>query len=242
MTRANGATVIWHDLECGSYAADLPLWREFAAAAAGPVLEIGAGAGRVTLDLARGGHQVTALDHDEALLAALTARARAEGLRVETVVADAREFEFGRRFDLAIVPMQTVQLLGGADGRAAFLRCARRHLAPGALLALAVADALEHYDEESLPLPDTGTVGGVRYSSQPVAVRAEGDALVIERIREAVAADGTRSTDANVIRLDRVDSESLTREAKLAGLQPLTPRHVEETDEHVGSEVVLLRS
>jgi hypothetical protein len=25
------SSVIWHDLECGSYAADLPLWRELAA-------------------------------------------------------------------------------------------------------------------------------------------------------------------------------------------------------------------
>ena len=51
--------VIWHDIECGGYAADLPLWRELAAAEAGPVLDVGAGAGRVALELARHGHAVT---------------------------------------------------------------------------------------------------------------------------------------------------------------------------------------
>ena len=37
--------VVWHDLECGGYDADLPLWRELAADADGPVLDLGAGTG-----------------------------------------------------------------------------------------------------------------------------------------------------------------------------------------------------
>ena len=54
--------VVWHDVECGRYAADLPVWRELAAAAGGPVLDVGAGTGRVALDLARHGARVVALD------------------------------------------------------------------------------------------------------------------------------------------------------------------------------------
>ena len=35
---------IWHDVECGGYAADLAVWAELASAAAGgPVLDLGAG-------------------------------------------------------------------------------------------------------------------------------------------------------------------------------------------------------
>ena len=62
--------VIWHDLECGGYRADLPLWRELAASTAtGPAAAPGcstsaAGSGRVAIDLARAGHRVTALDAD----------------------------------------------------------------------------------------------------------------------------------------------------------------------------------
>ena len=50
---AVNAKVMWHDVECGSYVADLPLWRRLAAEAGGPVLDVGAGTGRVALDLAR---------------------------------------------------------------------------------------------------------------------------------------------------------------------------------------------
>src|SRR3954468_5894946 len=93
---------LWHDLECGAYREDLPLWRALAAAADGPVLDVGAGTGRVTLDLAARGAAMVALDTEASLLRALEHRAR--GLSVETVVADARELALDRRFALVILP------------------------------------------------------------------------------------------------------------------------------------------
>src|SRR3954462_9327880 len=121
---AIGATrldVLWHDLECSAYEEDLPVWRALAGAAPGPPLDVGAGTGRVSLDLATQGVAVVALDADASLLETLAHRAA--GLPVETVVADARDFVLRRRFPLVLVPMQTLQLLGGRSGRAAFLRC-----------------------------------------------------------------------------------------------------------------------
>jgi len=146
--------VIWHDLECGGYRADLPLWRELATAAGGPVLDLGAGTGRVALDLAARGHAVTALDRDPDLLAAL--RERAATAPVDTVQADARDFALGRRFALILAPMQLVQILGGAEARAAFLACTHGHLDAGGHVAAALACELEAVDadEDALPLPD----------------------------------------------------------------------------------------
>ncbi len=137
-------TAIWHDLECGTYAEDLPLWRSLAADNDGPILDVGAGTGRVTLDLARQGHRVTALDRDAELLAEL--EGRVAGMSVETVVADARGFELPQRFGLCLVPMQTIQLLGGPEGREAFLRCAKAHLRRGGLLAVALTSDLDPYE------------------------------------------------------------------------------------------------
>jgi predicted RNA methylase len=68
------ATVIWHDVECGSYAEDLPLWRSLAAEYGDPVLDVGAGTGRVALDLATAGYRVTALDRDPDLIEELNRR------------------------------------------------------------------------------------------------------------------------------------------------------------------------
>ena len=56
--------VLWHDLECGAYDLDLPLWRALAAETGGVVLDVGAGTGRLSLQLASDGVAVVALDAD----------------------------------------------------------------------------------------------------------------------------------------------------------------------------------
>lgn len=235
--------VIWHDVECGRYQVDMALWHELAAGADGPILDVGAGTGRVALDLARTGHEVVALDLDRDLLATLGVRAAAAGVSVETVVADASSFELGhRRFAIVMAPMQTVQLLRPA-GRLGFLRSARAHVAAGGLVAIALVDALETFDEDHvlLPLPDQLVVDGTLYSSQPVALRDRGDTVAIERIRQIVTADGRRSASDDVLHLDRVAVEVIEAEGAAAGLTVLPSRVIAETEEHVGTTVVLLR-
>jgi SAM-dependent methyltransferase len=233
--------VLWHDIECGGYDLDLPLWRELADREGSPILDVGAGTGRVALDLARRGHDVVALDRSVALLDAL--RDRASDLAIATVAADARDFAIDRRFPLVVVPMQTLQLLGGADGRARFLARAREHLAPGGLLAVALADALDAFDadHDEPPTPDFRELGGVVYASRPVAVRDLGDRAAIERVREVVARDGTRTVSDDVVELDRLEPEELEDEAAGFGLRAEPTRRIPQTLEYVGSTVVMLR-
>jgi SAM-dependent methyltransferase len=235
-------SVVWHDIECGSYSADIPLWRALAERHRDPVLEVGAGTGRVALDLARHGHRVTALDRDPVLLAEL--KRRAQRLPIATVAADAREFELGERFGLVIVPMQTIQLLGGPRGRSAFLRRAREHLrAPDALVAVAITETLELFDAAGgavLPTPDMRELDGIVYASQPTAVREEGDGFVLERLRQTVGRYGDRTTAQDSIHLDRLTAGGLEREARAVGLRPIGRENVEPTDDHVGSVVVML--
>jgi len=234
--------VIWHDLECGSYDLDLRTWRELAETARGPVLDVGAGTGRVTLDLARRGHEVVALDADGALLAAL--RERAGGLLVDTLHADARELDAGdRRFPLIIVPMQTVQLLGGNAGRTAFLTRARAHLTEDGIVALAIADALEgaavgEFSEP--PKPEMREIDGVVYSSRAIAITDEGDRCAIHRIRETVDEVGAHTAEDNVVRLDALDPATLEGEGRSVGLRVLPRGSVPESDEYIGSTVVML--
>lgn len=234
-------SVIWHDLECGGYVEDLRLWRELADRYGGPVLDVGAGTGRIALDLARHGHAVTAVDHDPDLLAEL--RRRAGGIELATVLADARDFDLAQQFALCLMPMQTIQLLGGAGGRAGFLRCARRHLRAGGVVAIALTDELEVYevpDGSPVPLPDICERNGVVYSSQPTAVRADSGGFVLERRRETVSADGQLVVSRDAIRLDRLDPAQLEREAARVGLAAAGRSIVPATDDYVGSAVVML--
>jgi SAM-dependent methyltransferase len=240
------SAVIWHDLECGGYDHDLALWRELAGH--GPVLDVGAGTGRVALHLAASAAEVTALDSDAQLLDALVTRAAQRDLVVDTVCTDARELDAlaGRDFAAVIVPMQTLQLLGGASGRARFYAGARAALRDGGLLAAALAEAMDGYAEDDAdvlpPLPDMCEIDGVVYASRAVAVRDEGDGAVIVRVREVVETDGSHRSEANEIRLDRVDAATVAAEAAPFGFTREPDRCVPQTEEYVGSEVVMLRA
>jgi SAM-dependent methyltransferase len=233
--------LVWHDLECNAYDEDLPLWRALAREAGGPVLDVGAGTGRVSLDLARRGVAVVALDADASLLAAL--ERRATGLPVQTVLADARQFTLPGRFSLVLVPMQTLQMLGGRAGRAAFLRRARAHLEPGGLLAAAIADAMDCFDEEHplSPPPAEREVLGARYASQLLTVVEEDGCAVIHRRRAIIGPGEGYQAVENVVRLDRVTADEVAAEGAEIGFIN-EPHHViPETDEYLESSVVVLR-
>ena len=58
-----------YDLDLQDDPGDLELWTALAAEAAGPVLELMAGSGRIAVPLAEEGHEVTAVDLDLAMLA-----------------------------------------------------------------------------------------------------------------------------------------------------------------------------
>jgi SAM-dependent methyltransferase len=230
---------VWHDVECGAYEADLPLWRELAREASDGVLDVGAGTGRVALRLAYAGHDVVALDLDGELLAVLEDRAAQAGVSIATVTADAADFTLSRPVGLIAVPMQTIQLLPERDG---FFASARKALVPGGRVALAIATELEPYDgAPPLPPPDVGHADGWTYISQPVAIRVGDHSVTIERIRQRVGPHGERITSDDEIELAVVTPGGLAEEAAAHDLEAEELRHIPETAEHVATQVVIFR-
>ena len=235
---------IWHDVECSSYTADLPLWRELAAAHAGPVLDVGCGTGRVALDLASRGHEVVGVDADPELVRVLGERARERSLPVRAVTGDARCLDLGTRHGLAILPMQVVQLLGGEAGRAAMLTAMLRHLEPGGLLAIAIANPFDDVppDEALPPLPDIHEQDGWVFSSTPRGLRLEGAGVAIDRHRQAVSPEGEITEEMSTVELDLVSAGALEEEGVNAGYRAHATRTIPPTDDYVGSTVVVLEA
>jgi SAM-dependent methyltransferase len=229
---------IWHDVECGSYAADLPLWDELAAAAGGTVLDLGCGTGRVALHLARRGHPVVGLDIAPELIETL--RERAAELPLAAVVADARDFELDQEVALVLAPMQTLQLLEGPEDRLACLRRVAAQLRPGGRFAAAILEGMPETDDAPPPLPDVREVDGWVYSSLAVEAAVGPGEIRIHRLRQTVSPAGELREEPNEVRIVTFPATQLEEEAAGAGLLPVERRPIAATDIHVGSTVVVL--
>jgi SAM-dependent methyltransferase len=231
--------VNWHDVEHSAYEADLPLWRELAAEAGGRVLDLGAGTGRVAIDLAAHGHEVVALDADPVLLAALAER----GPHVTTVTADARDFDLGATFPLVLAPMQLIQIIGGPESRAAMLQRVHAHLEPDGTFAAALADPHEAATGEhtEAPLPDMLERDGWVFSSQPVAIEEQYGRVVVTRRRLSVSPAGELADETAEIAFDLVSADEFEQQVRAARLTPGERRYVPETPDHIGSVVVTCR-
>jgi SAM-dependent methyltransferase len=239
MSTATAMAVIWHDVECGGYEADLPLWEGLAAGAGGPVLDLGCGTGRVAVHLAQRGYEVTGLDCEPEFIAELHARAGDLPCRGE--VGDARGFELARGFTLVLAPMQLLQLLSGAAERTACLDAVAEHLRPGGIFAAAIAEeVIGGVNREGEVPPDSREIDGCVYSSLPAEIRVDEERISIRRLRKVISPSGVLERGEDRIELRQLSAAELEAEAAAAGLVPAGRREIHPTLDHVGSTVVLL--
>lgn len=238
---------IWQEVEFGSYAADLPLWLELARAADGPVLELGAGAGRVALSLAEHDVAVIALEHEPELAAELERRAEGVNAPVEVVQADLAEpakIQLSEEPALVIAPLHVLQVLG-PPARWALLGALRKLLSPGAVLAAALVDEatmLSAGASATQILPDMREVDGWVYSSEPLWVQVSDERLTVRRVRERVSPEGERERVVHDELLHRLSPERLELEAQDAGFTPSGIRPLHSGANEADSVVVLLEA
>jgi SAM-dependent methyltransferase len=112
--------------------ADIPYFLEEAKKTSGPVLELMAGTGRISLPLAEAGVDLTCVDLSGPMLARLRAKLAAKGLSVAAWEMDVAKLDLPERaYPLIILPFQSfAELLEPADQRSALERIAA-HLADG---------------------------------------------------------------------------------------------------------------
>jgi SAM-dependent methyltransferase len=205
---------------------DTDFWLTTAAAAEGPLLEIGCGTGRVVLALARAGHEVTGLDLSAPMIERARAKLSAEApplrKRVSLVVGDMTSFDLGRRFAAVISPFGGFHHLTAVDQQLACLACCHDHLRPGGTLVLDLfnpspipTDLLqdEPVDVEQSAAVVEWTAGRrIRSWIDVVGYRPAEQVNECELVCEIVEADGSsrRITDAFPLRyLFRYELEHL---------------------------------
>lgn len=239
----------FHDAECAGYLADIALWLALAETTGGPVVDLGAGTGRVALPLAAAGHDVLAVDLDPDLLDELQRRAADQQVTVRTAPADLRALpdELATAdAALVLIPMQTIQLLGGPEGRRAALAGAAAMARPGAELAVSIVSEVEPFDgRDAFPAllpPDVAQLDGLRFESTPFAVLQASASAPIDMHRKRVVRDRTGlilGTPVDVvITLDPVTPAQLEAEAATAGWVANEVIALPPTDEHAGGTVV----
>jgi len=125
-----------------SFRGDLEFYRRKAKESGGPVLELGAGTGRITIAIARDGVAIHALDANQAMLGQLRRKSRLESpavqARIGVVEGDMRTFELPERFALVISPFRAFLHNLTEGDRLACLARVRHHLWPGGRFAFNV--------------------------------------------------------------------------------------------------------
>jgi SAM-dependent methyltransferase len=138
-----------YDLEY-SHDYDLPFWLSLADREAGPVVEWGAGTGRISAPLAAAGHDLTAVE----LSTQMIERGREKDRTIEWVPKDMRIANLGRCYGLAVCAFNSFLCLRNVDDALSFLGNAREHLAPGGLIGVEVSA----FSPEELVDPPGGPV------------------------------------------------------------------------------------
>jgi SAM-dependent methyltransferase len=208
--------VAFHDLQQGGRTSDLPYYCELARRS-GSTLELGAGTGRVALELA-GLTDLWANDADQALLDELSRRADARSLLVTPVPGDATQLALGRRFDLVLAPASFIQIVGGPDARRALLEVMAQHLAATGVAVVAIADVDEILRECATPAPARHLQGAT--VRQLAATKVDGGAWVTWE-RTALQADA----EIAGLTIHRLSGDGLGAEAQECGLRLARVRH-----------------
>jgi SAM-dependent methyltransferase len=114
---------------------DVPFWLSLAEREAGPVVEWGAGTGRIAAQLAAKEHDVTAVE----LSGRMVERGQEKSERLNWIVGDMRSVDPGRRYGLAVCAFNSFLCLRSVNDALAFLHNAHEHLVPGGLLGIEVS-------------------------------------------------------------------------------------------------------
>jgi SAM-dependent methyltransferase len=195
---------------------DIPFWLTLANQQTGPIIEWGAGTGRVAIPLANASHTVTAVE----ISGEMVQCGREKSTAVEWTVGDMRNAKLGRRYKLAICAFNSFLCLLSRADALTFLQNAREHLEPDGLLGIEVsAFSEEELADESggsrlhhdftRELPDGGWIDRFSISSYDAETRIMSMRLFYETYGASGISESRRYHDLEIRVTDRAELESM---------------------------------
>lgn len=206
------ARVSFHDSEMAGVTEDLPLWR---LTSRSPVLEIGAGTGRVSVALAQAGYDVTAVEPDPVLAEELAARAAGSVKVVETT---AEELPVVGEFGTVLVADGTLHLFEPKIRRRV-LHNAARNVRSGGFLAAFIYPTYPQFEGHS-SIVESYEHHGRTYGTYFTACVDEGEWYRIDAVDSIVRAGATESETPRSWRLYKMSADDLEVEALEHGFRP----------------------
>lgn len=110
---------------------DVPFFLSEVGKTNGPVLELMAGTGRLSLPLIEAGAALTCIDNSQGMLDLLSRKLEQRGLHAEVHCMDACRLDLPPHFELAILPFQAFMEIVGEEDQQAALYAVFGALAPG---------------------------------------------------------------------------------------------------------------
>lgn len=111
------------------------------------ILELGCGTGRITIPLAKDGFDIVAVDSDKKMLALAEEKIKKEktkspsiNLKIALIEADFRDFDLGEKFDIAIMPFNSLQHLHSIEDINIFFNNLKKHLKDDGLFIFEVTN------------------------------------------------------------------------------------------------------
>ena len=137
MPDAYANDALYYDLIHQQDPGDVGLWLSFAGRTDRPVLEVGVGTGRIALELARAGHEVTGIDPSPTMIARARAHAESDALDVTLIEGRITDLALERdHYGLIIVPADVFLYCLDGDDQISTLKAAAAALTFNGLLAV----------------------------------------------------------------------------------------------------------
>jgi len=123
---------------------DLEFYKKWCTKSPGPVLELCAGTGRLTIPLKQSGIDITGLEISDSMIEAAINKAKQAGVKIDFIKGDIRDFSLPKKYSTVIIPFNSFQCIYSIEDIENVFRHIKTHLTPNGLLVFDIFNPSIH--------------------------------------------------------------------------------------------------